>query len=59
MEMADENSEGRGGTTQRRAGVKEEIDEERNQRAGILPAARRRREDLRVGQFFFNGPVKS
>ena len=59
MEMLDEDREGRDGTTQRGAGVKEEIDEEGNQIAGIVPATRRRREDLRVGQFFFNDPLES
>ena len=51
--MADENGEGRGGTTQRSAGFQEEIDEERNQGAGVMAAARGRREDLRAWSVFF------
>jgi hypothetical protein len=51
--MTNENGEGRGDTTQRSTGFKVEIEEQRDERAGILAAARGRRETLRDGQGFF------
>jgi hypothetical protein len=50
--MADEHGEGVGDATQRSPRVEVEIQEERDEGAGILAAARRSREKLRGVQVF-------